>query len=79
MIFNSKILSAPYCRVSPFLTEEELLVKAAAEASALVKGISAQAADAANFVSFWPNQVLVSLVALAILVAVLLPQKLADR
>jgi CBS domain containing-hemolysin-like protein len=45
----------------------------------LAKGLSPQVADMANFVSFWPNQVLVSLVALAVLFAVLLPQKLAAR
>ncbi len=60
-------------------TEEELLAKAAAEAAALAKGISPQVTDAAHFVSFWPNQVLVSLVALAFLCALLLPQKLTDR
>ena len=65
--------------VEKVLTEEELLARAAAEAAALAKGISPQAADAANFVSLWPNQVLVSLVALSVLSAVLLPQKLADR
>jgi len=65
--------------VEKVLTEEELLTKAAAEAAALAKGISPQVANATHFVSFWPNQVLVSLVALAVLAAVLLPQNLAGR
>ena len=66
-------------KVEQILTEEELLAKAAAEAAALAKGIAPQAAEAVTFVSFWPNQVLVSLVALVILAAILLPQKLATR
>jgi TRAP transporter 4TM/12TM fusion protein len=63
-------------KVEQIMTEEELLAKAAAEAAALAKGIAPQAAEAANFVTFWPNQVLVSMVGLAILAAMLLPQKL---
>jgi TRAP transporter 4TM/12TM fusion protein len=65
--------------VEKVLTEEEQLASAAAKAAALAKGISPQAAEAASFVSFWPNQVLVSLIALAVLTALLLPQKLAVR
>ncbi len=66
-------------KVEQILAEEELLAKAAAEAAALAKGIAPQAAEAVTFVSFWPNQVLVSLVALAILAFILLPQKLTAR
>ena len=66
-------------KVEQILTEEELLAKAAADAAALAKGIASQAAEAVTFVSFWPNQVLVSLVGLAILAAILLPQKLNAR
>jgi TRAP transporter 4TM/12TM fusion protein len=66
-------------KVEQILTEEELLAKAAAEAAALAKGIAPQAAEAVTFVSFWPNQVLVSMVGLVILAAILLPQKLSAR
>ena len=66
-------------KVEQILTEEELLAKAASEAAALAKGIAPQAAEVVTFVSFWPNQVLVSLVALAILAFILLPQKLTAR
>lgn len=63
----------------PILTETELLAKAAADAAAIARGIVPQAGEVVSFVSLWPNQVLVSLAGLAILAAVLLPQKLADR
>ncbi len=66
-------------KVEQILTEEELLAKAAADAAALAKGIASQAAEAVTFVSFWPNQVLVSMVGLVILVAILFPQKLTAR
>jgi TRAP-type uncharacterized transport system fused permease subunit len=65
--------------VEKVLTEEELLAKAAAEAAALAKGIVPQATEAVAQVAFWPNQVLVSLAGLIVLLLILAPQKLASR
>ena len=58
------------------VTVEELLAKAAAEAAALAKGIAAPASEAISQIAFWPNQVVVSLLGLVIIVLILLPQKL---
>ena len=56
-----------------------MLAKAAADAVAIAKGIVPQAAKMINHVPFWPNQILVSLAALAMLAVILLPQKLDAR
>ena len=66
-------------KVQQILTEEEMLAKAAADAVAIAKGIVPQAAKMINHVPFWPNQILVSLAALAMLAVILLPQKLDAR
>ena len=63
------------------LSEAELLAKAAAEAARLAKAGASGTAEvvqsAASQVPFWPNLVLVSLLSLALLLALLLPDRLA--
>ena len=66
-------------KVQQILTEEEMLAKAAADAAAIAKGIAPQVSKMVSQIPFWPNQILVSLAALAILTVILLPQKLDAR
>ncbi len=58
------------------LTEEEMLAKAAAEAARIAQGLPAEAPEAAiRQVPFFPDQMITSLVALAVLLTILLPQR----
>jgi TRAP transporter 4TM/12TM fusion protein len=59
------------------LTEEELLAKAAQEAARIAQGLPAEPVEAAiTQIPFWPDQVITSMAGLAVILLILLPQRL---